>query len=69
MSKKPQRAFAWAWMLEDGSLCFWAQPKKADLLEFAPPSPKAKPVRVELVRVRRKKRRAPRAAPNGEGER
>lgn len=53
--KKPLPAFAYAWMLEDGSLCYWAEPSRNKLLkEDDKPSPGAVIVRVELVRVVRK---------------
>ena len=52
-----ERAFAYAWMLEGDELCFWAEPSKAQLIKAGKPSPEAKIVRVELVRVTRKKER------------
>lgn len=55
--KKPERAFAFAYKLEDGSLCWWAEPHRKDLVNNGKPSPGAKIVRVELVEVKRKKRR------------
>lgn len=42
--------FAWAWMLEDGGLCYWAEPDKARLQSQGKPSPNAKAVCVRLIK-------------------
>ena len=48
------RAFAYAWMLEDGSLCYWAAPTKDELVRNGKPGPGAKAVRVELVLTKKR---------------
>lgn len=42
---------AWAWELEDGTLCYWAEPARSSLMRGRPPSPDAHPVRVRIVRT------------------
>jgi hypothetical protein len=44
---------AWAWKLEDGSLCHWARPYPPP--ESERPSPDAIRVRVRIVEVARRK--------------
>ncbi len=50
-------ARAWAWICDFG-LCRWAEPTRAMLVKTKKPSPEAKPIRVRLVPVERKARKA-----------
>jgi len=44
--------YTWAWMLEDGSLCYWSEPTSEKLRSraFTKPSSGAKAVRVRIMR-------------------
>ena len=58
MKNNTERVYAYAWELEDGSLCCWAQPSIAVLKKDGhKPSPGAKAVRVELVKCTPSKRK------------
>lgn len=46
---KEKIGMAWAWQMEDGSICFWAEPTKKALLMGEKPSPEARAVSVFLV--------------------
>lgn len=47
---KIKKSPAWAWQLEDGSVCYWAQPSKEQLKKDRnKPSPGAKPIPVYLI--------------------
>ena len=48
MSKIPKPVRAFAWRLEDGSICHWAEPTRTELERKMKPSPGAKPVEVFL---------------------
>lgn len=52
---KPSEGRGWAWMLEDGSICHWADPERKQLVSNGRPSPSAKPVYVRIIPVRRRK--------------
>ena len=56
--KREVFALAWAWQLEDGSLCRWAEPYRNELLEGNRPSNGAKPVCVRMTvnRIAKKRR-------------
>ncbi len=45
-------ASAYAWELEDGSLCKWAENSRSALLNSGVPDPDARMVSVRLVRAR-----------------
>ena len=55
--KKPKRTFAYCWKLEDGSLCFWAEATR-NPLKSKRPSEGSKVVRVELVELKKSKKRS-----------
>ncbi len=46
---KPKTGIGYAWKLEEGSLCHWAEPDPIALKSNGKPSPNAKVVRVRLV--------------------
>lgn len=47
--KMKRYPIAWVWQLEDGALCFWAEPTRKALVDSGKPSPGAKPICVRLV--------------------
>jgi hypothetical protein len=49
-SRTIQTAIGWAWMLEDGSLCRWAEPNAEQLRRADRPSPGAKRVCVRMIK-------------------
>ena len=53
---KTQPVIAWAWMLENGELCFWSAPSRKQLLDDArrnggKPSTNARAVRVRMTLI------------------
>jgi hypothetical protein len=58
MKKEPRKVLAWAWLCDFG-LCRWAEPDRERLIEKGQPSPEARPVRVELVYHKRKRKAKP----------
>ena len=44
-----QISTGWAWQLEDGTLCRWAEPTRESLMAGDIPSPDAKPVCVRML--------------------
>ena len=56
----PPPVNAWAWLLEEGLLCRWAEPDKERLTARSKPSPGAKMVRVQIrLTPKRKKQKVP----------
>jgi hypothetical protein len=49
-SKKINSGKGWAWELEEGTLCYWAEPTKEQLRARSSPSTDAKPLPVRIVR-------------------
>lgn len=53
MTEPGKNATAYAWQLEDGSLCRWAEPTRQELEDGREsPGPDAKIVRVRIVKWR-----------------
>ena len=52
-ARKPRPIYAWTWAFPDGALCYLAMPTRALLLADGYPSPDHKPIRVQLVPVKK----------------